>query len=239
MEACWLSLFICICVCIYLSVKSSSMNKQGREDAKSFPNEKKALLMFNDDKPENLAKMQSYGVKIFFTEFAYITGNLKTYKKALLTNKAFCYWSPGHIYFVSPPSINSEIKFDVEKETVTYTTTKKKSTLGRAAVGGVLAGGAGAIVGAASSLSGGGTKTVSKSYNTGNYKLKIKLSDVSSFTPTCIFVHNSIVKQVGNILPGQTGEAGKYYTKYSLSGISSAIKYNIENYVEKSINMKI
>ena len=238
-EGCWIPLLICIGICVYLSIKSASMNKQGREEAKNFPNEKEALLMFNDDKPEKLKKMQNYGVKILFSEFAYRTGELKTYNKALLTDKAFCYWTSGNIYFVSPPSVHGEIKFDVEKETATYTTTKKKSTIGRAVVGGALAGGAGAVVGAASSLSGGGTKTVSKSYNTGMYKLMIKLSNVSSFTPTRIFVHNSIVKQIGNIIPGDSGKAGQYYTEYSLSGISSTLKNTIEQYVEKAISRKI
>lgn len=63
-----------------------------------------------------------------------------------LLNRALCFKGSGTRFYVTPPSLNGEIKFDIEKNTATYTTTKNKSTVGRAIVGGALAGGVGAVV---------------------------------------------------------------------------------------------
>ena len=182
MGVCWATLLFFIGMIIYMSVKTSMTNKKGREQAESLPNESKLLSIYDYNNLGNQIEMHSLGAKI-----AFVNSSSYSSDSAILTNRALCFKGSGTRFYVTPPSLNGEIKFDIEKNTATNTTTKNKSTVGRAIVGGALAGGVGAVVGAASSLSGDGKKTVSRTYNTGDYHLKIKLKDIAWIEPTTLY----------------------------------------------------
>lgn len=233
MGTCWATLLVVIGLIIYMSVKTSITNKKGREQAESLPNENKLLSMYDDTKSEKLQEMYSLGAKMIF-----LAPSFSLFDKTILTSKALCFKSGTSRFYVTPPSLNAEIKFDVEKDTATYTTTKNKSTIGRAIVGGALAGGAGAVVGAASALSGNGTKTVSKTYNTGYYHLKIKLSDISHIEPTILYVSNELINKIGPLFPNGQEEENSPYTKYDISRIDMLQKNRIIEYTQKAINTR-
>jgi hypothetical protein len=216
-----------------MSVKSSRINKQSREQADSLPNENKLLSMYDDTKFEKLQEMYSLGAKVIFLEPSF-----SSFNKTILTSKALCFKSSTNRFYVTPPSLYAEIKFDVEKNTATYTTTKNKSAVGRAIVGGALAGGAGAVVGAASAMSGDGKKTVSRTYNTGDYRLKIKLSDISHIEPTILYVSNELINQIGQPFINGQEEENSPYTKYDISRIDMVKKNRIVEYLQKAINTR-
>lgn len=233
MGVCWATLLFFIGMIIYMSVKTSMTNKKGREQAESLPNESKLLSIYDYNNLGNQIEMHSLGAKI-----AFVNSSSYSPDSAILTNRALCFKGSGTRFYVTPPSLNGEIKFDIEKNTATYTTTKNKSTVGRAIVGGALAGGVGAVVGAASSLSGDGKKTVSRTYNTGDYHLKIKLKDIAWIEPTTLYVNNEIINKIGSIFSDGEKTTSSPYTKYDISGIDMFQKNRIIEYTQKAINTR-
>ena len=216
-----------------MSVKTSMTNKKGREQAESLPNESKLLSIHDYNNLGNQIEMLSLGAKI-----AFVNSSSYSSDSAILTNRALCFKGSGTRFYVTPPSLNGEIKFDIEKNTATYATTKNKSTVGRAVVGGALAGGVRAVVGAASSLSGDGKKTVSRTYNTGDYHLKIKLKDIAWIEPTTLYVNNEIINKIGSIFSDGEKTTSSPYTKYDISGIDMFQKNRIIEYTQKAINTR-
>ena len=227
MGTCGITLLVTFGIMIYCIAKSVMISKKGRIQSDGFPNERELLSMYNFTNPEMLQKMYELGAKIIFSDMS--SG------KTILTNKALCYKNLSTQFYVAPPSLNAEIKFDFEENTKIYTTTKNKSTVGRAVVGGVLAGGVGAVVGAASALSGNGTKTVSRTYTTGDYHLKISLSDVSDIYPKRLYVSKDIINKLGAFSFPQINSMNSPYIEYDISRIDIIQKYKITDYIQRAI----
>lgn len=233
MGACGMALLIFLGYGIYYIAKSVIMNKEGKVQSEKFPNEN-SILSMGVRNSADLQKMYELGAKMIYLEtLSYLSSGM-----TILTNKALCYNKFQTKFYVAPPSLYAEIKFDVEENTATYTTTKNKSTVGRAIVGGALAGGVGAAVGAASALSGDGTKTVSKTYNTGNYHLKINLSDIGYIEPTVLYVSKELINKLGALPLTKLDDVNSPYIKYDISKISMLQKNKIIEYTQHAINAR-
>ena len=87
-------------------------------------------------------------------------------------------------------------------------------------------------------MSGDGKKTVSRTYNTGDYRLKIKLSDISHIEPTILYVSNELINQIGQPFINGQEEENSPYTKYDISRIDMVKKNRIVEYLQKAINTR-
>lgn len=138
---------------------------------------------------------------IFATKHSLHTfdNTVKSDGMCFLTDDALCFFkNEDRVYEKSPCEFKNVIFWRTEYKTTTYET-KDKSVVGRAVVGGVLAGPVGAIVGAASGLSNDGTKSVGKRVGAGVYKLHIMPKGASSqeIKPTLMLVRNDVIEKNG------------------------------------------
>ena len=237
MGVCTIVLLILVGFTIHYFVQSSTMRKEANEKAANLPNENKLLSIFDDTQPDNLNEMHRLGAKMVFLQYSHNMLDSKVYTKTILTNNALCFKDSTTRYYVTPPSLHAEIKFICEENTGKYTTTKNKSVVGRAVVGGALAGSTGAAIGAASALSGGGTKTVSREYKTGDYHLKIDLSNGMSYVePRELYISNDLISKIGPLF--SNGQKKGPYTMFYINKISSFDINKIIEYTEKAINAR-
>ncbi len=159
---------------IFIYSLISVLNEEKKIDKETLKNEsnlttEKNLFEHYKQKEQFKNKLLAVKPKIIFVE--------NDCPEVFLTHKALCYFNGKNRYYETFPLKFDTIQFKLlaKTETRTYHSTKDKSVVGRAVVGGVLAGGVGAVVGAASGLSSGGKKTVETrgTFYTGKYRFGI------------------------------------------------------------------
>lgn len=263
-------LFVGIVIsCVMLSCLMQDKQRVARTNKnvlieEKLPKEKAILDILEEENYDSLSikalkEVHKLGAKIILTDVkdkVYMSRDIiipKCIRFIVLTDNALCISiGKSNRYYISPPITPEFSSYAIMEETIT---TKNKSVVGRAVAGGVLTGGVGAVVGAASAVSNGGTKTVTNHLNTGNRRLTVKVSSIAErFAIDSILVSNELKEKIGvpdltmcDILPGQltssfalkTGKASLPYGIYRTDNIIKFSVSEIRKYFQKAIEEKV
>lgn len=173
--------------------EENAIDKKSLEAEKFLTTEKKLFEQYRR-KEQFQKNLLAANPKVIFVE------NMRM--EVFLTDKALCYFADEHKYYETFPLQFDTIQFKLlaHTETRTYQITKDKNIVGRAVVGGIVAGGAGAVVGAATGLSNNGKKTVNAqgAFYTGTYRFAIVPNHTHRriIKPNYILIKKSIASKI-------------------------------------------
>jgi len=235
MEVCAITGIIVFVFIIYYLVKDSKNSKRSIAESNTYKTENAIFHAVSDantslDLP--FEQIKDLGVRVLFfsgKEFQFTVS-----KVAFLTKKMFCI-NTDRPYFDHLGALNSDYQFIAEPNTIDVTTTKNKSMVGRTVVGAALGGGVGAVIGAASSASNNGMKSVTTTLKTGDNTLKIKYKIGLPLPIKYVLVRSDIVEKLGDLPFPEYFDYTSEYKIYSTTHIGGVQSSTIIDYLKKAV----